>query len=209
MEFLLDDLSDDEVAQHIATYEPLTRTVRDLIDATIRTQVDDATARAAHRHIAEAVALLRTDQLPGAYGVRHTASGQGMAWGNAVTGLRNAVAPPLTVIPVTGDDTVVARAELVLGAAYEGPTGHVHGGVVALLFDHLLGEAASMDGSPNYTGTLTIRYHRPTPLGALLLEAAPAVREGRKKFARATMTAGGVVTATADGVFIVPRAADG
>ncbi|GAB92680.1 PaaI family thioesterase [Gordonia rhizosphera] len=205
MEFTFEDISGAEIARRTAVYEPLTAAVRDLIDAVIRTEVNDDALSDAQGAISDVVALLREKQIPGSYGVRHTADRQGMAWGNAVIGLRNAIAPPLTVIRAGVDDPVVAWAEVTLGAAYEGPPGHVHGGVVSLLFDQLLGEAASMDGLPNYTGTLTVRYLRPTPLGRIRMEAQTPERSGRKKIARATMTVDGVRTAEAEGVFIVPR----
>ena len=47
---------------------------------------------------------------------------------------------------------------------YEGPPGCVHGGVIALVFDELLGAANIAAGSPGMTGTLTIRYREPTPI---------------------------------------------
>ena len=43
-------------------------------------------------------AAARRSQLDGPYGVRFRTDGRGRAWGNAVVGLRNAVAPPLTSI---------------------------------------------------------------------------------------------------------------
>ena len=59
-------------------------------------------------------------------------------------------------------------SEFTLGAAYEGPPGLVHGGICALVLDHLLGEAAS-EGltKPRFTGTITLKYLRGTPLGPL------------------------------------------
>ena len=50
------------------------------------------------------------------------------------------------------------------GTAYEGPPGSVHGGVVAAMFDEVLGMTQSLSGQPGMTGTLRIRYRRPTPL---------------------------------------------
>ena len=46
-------------------------------------------------------------------------------------------------------------SEFTLGPVYEGPPGHVHGGLVAAMFDELLGFAQLSGG---FTGTLTIRY---------------------------------------------------
>src|SRR5438270_1373425 len=60
------------------------------------------------------------------------------------------------------EDHVEARGTF--GAAYEGPPSFVHGGIIALAFDEMLGIANVEAGHPGMTGTLTIRYRRPTPL---------------------------------------------
>ncbi len=58
------------------------------------------------------------------------------------------------------------------GYAYEGPPGHIHGGHVAAIFDQFLGMAQLVGKNPGMTGTLTMRYLRPTPLNTDLdLEA--------------------------------------
>ena len=56
------------------------------------------------------------------------------------------------------------KGTVTFGSAYEGPPGHVHGGYVAAAFDELLGMTQSLGGMPGMTGTLTVRYRRPTPL---------------------------------------------
>ena len=89
---------------------------------------------------------------------------------NPVTGLRNAIAPPMVMHQ---EPDGLWWSEFELGEAYQGPPGWVHGGVLALVLDQLLGEAAS-DGltKPMFTGTITLRYLRGTPLGRLRAEAA-------------------------------------
>lgn len=52
-------------------------------------------------------------------------------------GVRNPIAPPVDLI--RAEDGSVS-ADFHLGAAYEGPPGHVHGGVSAMILDHVLGE---------------------------------------------------------------------
>jgi hypothetical protein len=146
VEFTFEAMSREELARLRTLYEPLTQSVRDLLDATIRTQVDEETIREARAEIDAITEKLRAKQLPGAYGVRIAEDGEGglgMAWGNPVIGLRNAVAPPLVI---RRDDDGRSWAEFTLGAAYEGPPGHVHGGICALVLDHILGEAASDGG---------------------------------------------------------------
>ena len=76
-----------------------------------------------------------------------------------VGGACNPIAPPIT-FTVDGD---VVVGEVTYGSAYEGPPGCVHGGYIAAAFDELLGFANSLSGTPGMTGTLTVRYRRPTP----------------------------------------------
>ena len=139
LDFTLENISGDDMDRLRALYEPLTQSVRELIDATVRTQADPEVVAAAKSEIDSATARLRQSQLDGTFGVRYLASGERMAWGNAVIGIRNPIAPPVLI---HRDDSGKAWCDFQLGAAYEGPPGHVHGGVAALILDHLLGEAA-------------------------------------------------------------------
>lgn len=109
------------------------------------------------------------------------------------------LAPPLEC--EVDDGAVVGHATL--GAAYEGPPGCVHGGVIAGLFDELLGIANITAGVGAMTGTLTIMYRSPTPLYAeLTLHGRTDRIDGRKVFTRGTMHAGDRLCAEAEGIFI-------
>lgn len=178
-------------------YGPLADSVRRLIDVTIRSEVDDQTVRAAKALIDEASDLLAARLMPGAFGVRRTLDGGTVAWGNAAIGVRNAIAPPLVI--VRDGDRV--HTEVDLGAAYEGPPGHVHGGVCALILDHLLGATAHLPGRPAFTGTITIRYRRPTRLGHLHAQAHVDRVEGTKIFAAGHISDDDGMTVEAEGVF--------
>ena len=81
-----------------AVYEPLTQSVRELIDATIRTEVAAEAIAAVQAEIDAATAQLRAQQLEGSFGIRFGAHGSEMPWGNAVIGLRNPIAPPVVLI---------------------------------------------------------------------------------------------------------------
>ena len=202
LEFTLEDLSAADVARLRDIYEPLTASVRDLVDATIRTEADAETVASVKRDIDAAVARLRERQIDGAFGVRQTTSGESVGWGNAVIGIRNPLAPPV----ITGrDDTGRVSADFRLGAAYEGPPGHVHGGVSALILDHLLGEAASPDSKPRFTGSITVRYLRATRLGPLHAEAIRTRTEGVKTYCVGNIADAEGITVEAEGVFIMPR----
>jgi acyl-coenzyme A thioesterase PaaI-like protein len=100
------------------------------------------------------------------------------------------------------DGGVVGRATF--GAAYEGPPGCVHGGIVAGLFDELLGVANIAAGVGAMTGTLTVVYRSPTPLYTeLRLEGRVHEIDGRKVHTRGTLHAGGRLCAEAEGIFIL------
>ena len=198
----MEDLSSEDIARLRAIYEPLTDSVRSLVDAAIRTEADAQTVAEVKRDIDAAIARLRERQLDGAFGVRVTESGESMGWGNAVIGIRNALAPPLFT---HRDSEGRISADFHLGAAYEGPPGHVHGGVAALILDHVLGEAASPDRQPRFTGTITMRYLRPTKLGPLRTEAIRIRSEGVKTYCSGHIADAEGITVEAEGVFITPR----
>jgi len=200
--FQHDDSSPEQIAHETALYGPFTQVVRELVDATIRTTVDDEEIRAVQTELEGLVARLRRSQLDGAYGVRFTSGGRGRPWGNSVVGLRNPIAPPLVI---DRESTGRVWCDFHLGAAYEGPPSLVHGGVSALILDQLLGEATGAGGKPGMTATLTLRYRRATRLGALHAEAWIERSEGIKTWARGHIADADGVTVEAEGLFILPR----
>jgi len=60
LEFTIENLSTEEIDRLRAVYEPLTRSVRELLDATIRTEVDADAVAAAKADIDAATARLRS-----------------------------------------------------------------------------------------------------------------------------------------------------
>jgi acyl-coenzyme A thioesterase PaaI-like protein len=115
-------------------------------------------------------------------------------------GRYNALAPPLAVEVIDG----AVHGTGNLDAAYEGPPGCVHGGVIAALFDELLGVANISAGVGAMTGTLTITYRSPTPLKTDLTFAAKVQGvDGRKVRTMGTIHAGDRLCAEADGIFIL------
>jgi acyl-coenzyme A thioesterase PaaI-like protein len=201
-DYVHEDVAPEEIERQLALYGPLAQSIRELADASIRTEVDDGEVRAARAEIEAITARLRERQMTGSYGVRFSSSGASRAWGNAVVGARNPVAPP---VDVQTDPSGRAWADFRLGAAYEGPPSLVHGGVSALILDQLLGEAAGAGGKPGMTGTLTVRYRRGTPLGDLRGEAHIDRVEGVKTFVVGHLADAEGVTVEAEGVFILPR----
>jgi hypothetical protein len=97
------------------------------------------------------------------------------------------------------------EAHGVFGAPYEGPPGHVHGGMIALAFDEILGIANIAGEHPGMTARLTIHYRKPTPLfRELHFRAAVDRVEGRRIMSRAEVWDGDTLTAQADGLFVRP-----
>lgn len=199
--FPFDLISADEYERQRALHEPLTQAIRELIDAGIRTGVDESTVREAQAAIEAATAMLRSTQRDETSTLRLADTGRPLAWANPAVGLRNAIAPPMDIHHQDGR----CWAEFHLGAAYEGPPGLVHGGIAALVLDHILGEVAS-DGltKPLFTGTITLRYLRGTPQGWLRAEAFIERTEGIKTYARGYLSDAEGHTVEADGVFIQP-----
>jgi acyl-coenzyme A thioesterase PaaI-like protein len=116
-----------------------------------------------------------------------------------IMGVANPIAPPMRI--EWGGDKIIVHARF--GGAYEGPPGSVHGGWVAATFDEVLGMAQSLGGSPGMTGTLTIKYRRPTPLHReLRFEGRLDRIEGRKIFTTGACYDGDTLTAEAEGLFI-------
>jgi hypothetical protein len=202
--YVQDDITPEELERQKALYGPFTDAVRDLVDATIRTLVDDDEIRQAQAEIEEITARLRKEQLEGGYGVRFGGTGRGRPWGNAVVGLRNPVAPPLVIErDPSGNGDV--WSDFHLGAPYEGPPDLVHGGVSAMILDQMLGEAAGAGGKPGMTGTLTLRYRQGTPLGDLRAEAWIDRVQGYKTWAKGHILGPDGVTVEAEGLFILPK----
>ena len=74
----------------------------------------------------------------------------------------------------------------------------------ALILDHVLGEAASPDRKPRFTGSITMRYLR-HPTGPLHAEAAITRTDGVKTFCAGHISDAEGITVEAEGVFITPR----
>lgn len=183
-------------------YRPLAQAVRDLIDATVRTSADEATIRAAAADIEAVTETLRPLSTHGWQAIRHADTGRPILFTNPAAGGRNPIAPPMVI---HHDADGRCWSDFTLGAPYEGPPGMVHGGISALVLDHLLGEAASGGlTKPRFTGTISLRYLRGTPLGPLHAEARTDRIEGHKTYARGFIGDADGPSVEAEGVFITP-----
>ncbi len=87
--------------------------------------------------------------------------------------------------------------------AFEGPPGHVHGGWVAGVLDHIMGMTHVRTGHPGMTGGLSVRYLKPTPLNQLIEISAEATELDEKRTeVKGTMRCGETTTATAEAIFV-------
>jgi acyl-coenzyme A thioesterase PaaI-like protein len=194
-----------------AASERLTAAARRIVDLVRRTAASGTTADEAVAALEHAAALLEPHAHPGPWAQRT------LSWEQALgpivaprdlteffpysplIGPRNPLAPPAQF--EIRDGRVHGRVRF--GSAYVGPPTSVHGGVIAALFDELLGCANIANEVGGMTGTLRVQYRAPTPIGAeLRLEGWVERIEGRKIIARGTMHHGDTLTAEADGVFI-------
>lgn len=121
-----------------------------------------------------------------------------------IMGRANVVAPPVR-FDLMPDGSL--RGEVTLGLEYQGPPDCVHGGIVALLFDVILGRANFHAGSTGMTVSLDVRYRAPTPiLRPLVLTGRQERVDGRKIYSRGRIHCEGELCATAEGVFVQPGA---
>jgi hypothetical protein len=202
MDLSFTTVSAEEYERLCALYDPLTQSLRRLIDAGIRTGVDEQTLRDAQAAIDAVADTLESAQHDPTMLQRHEGTGRPLVWANPAVGLRNPFAPPMQV---QHEPDGTCWAEFTLGLAYGGPPGWVHGGICALLLDQILGEAASSGlTKPKFTGTISLRYLRGTPLGPLRAEAFVERTEGIKTYAKGYLSDADGHTVEADGVFIQP-----
>ena len=200
-------------AHEPATDEPRTRKhelvleVKRLIELTAHLDVEELDDSALVTSLTEEARVLadRMEPLPSL----HAKGGLGAAGGDdssllersGISGRSNPLAPPMQWH--VGKERTVGSATY--SPAYEGPIGCLHGGFVAAAFDDLMGAAQMMSEKAGYTGTLTVRMRRPTPLHRPIEYEALVDRiEGRKIFVTATSRCEDELLAEAEIVFIAP-----
>ncbi|GAA4961452.1 PaaI family thioesterase [Yinghuangia aomiensis] len=194
----------------------LVERIRDLVEATVRTDVGPEVRAEAAELVSRAAELLRAATHDQVVRFARTSEGRIDQLTQAGSGLLNPQAPRLVfretpeMATQAFDDSVEPRsvevvADCRLTAAHSGPPGRAHGGVVATLLDHVLGLATSAAGVPGFTAGLDVRYRAATPYDVPLeIRARWTHCEGRKSFATGEILADGKVTAEATAVFIAP-----
>ncbi len=131
------------------------------------------------------------------------------AWVDAspFVGVIHPSAPPMRVRRVTAADAdgrPQLEGRVRVGPVYEGPPGGVHGGMMAGLFDELLGATPSgLLGVPAVTGRLKLRYVALTPIDQdLRLTAWIDSHRGRRIVARGACHVDDRLTAEAEGLLV-------
>jgi acyl-coenzyme A thioesterase PaaI-like protein len=192
-------------AEPMAAATDLGTALRELIEVSVTTTVPAGEVRAAAelvRQVTERLAVARrpSSQLPALDDVR-----TGRRVFNPVTGVGSALAPPL-VLRRSGDGVA---GEAVLGVAYEGPPGYVHGGMSALLMDQVLGDTAAAAGVRGLTAHLELDYRGPLPVGEpLAFRGSVAESDGRKSLVVGTIALASAPDrplVEARGLFVTPR----
>ena len=183
---------------------------RELIEAVTLTDATPEERADAARQIAAVTAALSTHRRPEPlYLVRHD-DGRLESLLQAGSGRLNPQSPPLVWLdrptePPHGADPVPAtvRAQCRYTAAHAGSPGRVHGGVLALTLDEVLGNAVTASGASGLTVALSVRFLGPTPIDQPVEVVARFTgQDGRKSRATGEVAVGGVVTAEADALFI-------
>jgi uncharacterized protein (TIGR00369 family) len=70
-----------------------------------------------------------------------------------------------------------------IGEEYQGGTGYLHGGIIALLLDEVMSKASRFHGERAVTADLRVEYKRPIRAGQeIVVEGFVARRDGRQLY---------------------------
>jgi len=181
----------------------LAEQVRALASATVLTTAgDEALAKAlalVRQATNELSSSTRSSRYDGVAGLAPGSPANDAIWEtHAAFGLSNPLAPPVEPQEQAGRLT----GSVTFGAAWEGGPGSVYGGFIAAAFDGMLGRAVLNAGHLGVTRSLTVRYLRPTPLGApLRVESVARELVGRNVAVTGRMWAEDTLTCEAEAVF--------
>lgn len=154
--------------------------LRSVIVAQCSTEVPTENLRTATELAARIEALLVGDVRPLGEPASVDDSATSIRYFGPVIGLGNPMSPPLVYHSIEDGEV---RAHATLDRRFEGPRGFVHGGIIALLLDEVLGYTAAQSGRAGMTAYLNVTYSRPVPLDTeLVVSAKIRSFEGRKTF---------------------------
>ena len=185
----------------------LAQATRQVLQHAATSMADDALVAEAAALVAQAARLLEG----GPHGRTYHGTAEGAVGGtphgfisySPVTGPLNALA---SIVELESSENQIT-AMVTYGDAYEGPPGCLHGGLIAAIFDEVLGFAQALSGAPGMTGRLEVTYRSPTPLHQpLRVTGRVDGVNGRKIMTSGTIHAGDRLCAEAVGTFISVRA---
>ncbi len=195
--------SDSDVTPEVAASRRVTIATRRLIAAIVNGGAPASDLKAAADELERLADLLepyaRDSRYAGTPGVQRGGDNTAILESHPFMGPSSPLAPPITLTR----DRDGARATVVYGHPYEGPPGRVHGGFIAAAFDQILGAAAALSGRVFFTGSLNVKYRKPTPLHVpIQMEGEIASTRARTIHVTGRMLVDGEVTAEAEGVMV-------
>jgi uncharacterized protein (TIGR00369 family) len=92
-----------------------------------------------------------------------------------------------------------------LGEEYQGGSGFLHGGIIALLLDEVMSKASRFHPASAVTAELRVEYKRPIPVGTeIVVEGFVARREGRQLYHEGEIrNEAGELLARGEGRFVI------
>ena len=101
-------------------------------------------------------------------------------------------------------DALSVESEFRMPRRFEGPPGHLHGGIIATVLDEAMGKVNRRKGVVALTRRISVDYLLPVPLATRLRVVGWSVKvEGRKHFHAAEIrTLTGEVLARGEGLFV-------
>lgn len=185
---------------------------RRLLRAIRRNRVDPTTRDEAIDAIAAAADLLEKESMDGPFWQTGFTSFDQIDFNNVssldifrfspAVGTDNPIASP---VDLRVDGNTVEGTIIIDETKVGPPFDIVHGGIIALIYDDLVGLAAMIGSGGGLTASLTIDYRKPTPaMVPIQVRAWFEAAEGRKLIARGEMRQDGVLLNEARGLFVQP-----
>jgi acyl-coenzyme A thioesterase PaaI-like protein len=192
---------------------PLAAAARRLLRGVRVSTVSSAERDRAIALLDEATAILGQEESPGPYWLTGLTSFEDfeltadLATVHTYSPALGEANPSAPEVELEVTDDLEVRGTVRFSAIHNGPPWNTcHGGVVALVYDDIVGLAAMVGAGGGMTARLTVNYRRPTPLfEPITFRAWLEAHEDRKFIARGEMHHDGMLLSEADGLFIRPK----
>lgn len=174
-----------EMVQAVRTFQDALAASRPTVDVARRVQSNLGAAAAA-------LSTYRVDEAEQIAGKRFERAGRSQAMS------------PVITYSLEAPDRVEASVEF--GRFYLGGNGAVHGGVIPLVFDELLGRLANEGRPRSRTANLQVNFRKITPIEQILrMDASVDEIAGRKLYLSGSLHLGDDLLADAKGLFVILR----